>query len=112
MTRTTPEFSPLSKLPHHINGRTLATMYDLACNRPHTRRSLSRNGFRAWSPAAPNPGLCHLTTVPPRCNRKRHSIRKPLFSPSPSGFFLNLGILKKVCFTHMVHTSRAWPGKS
>ncbi|GBM66311.1 hypothetical protein AVEN_87295-1 [Araneus ventricosus] len=28
-------------------GRRLATMYDLACNRPHTRRVFSVIGFRA-----------------------------------------------------------------
>ncbi|GBM45001.1 hypothetical protein AVEN_225747-1 [Araneus ventricosus] len=36
-------------------GARLATMYDLACNRPHTRRIFSGIGFRAWSPPAPAP---------------------------------------------------------
>ncbi|GBO25576.1 hypothetical protein AVEN_35227-1 [Araneus ventricosus] len=32
-------------------GGRLATMYDLACNGPHTRRIFSGIGFRAWSPS-------------------------------------------------------------
>ncbi|GBO02109.1 hypothetical protein AVEN_90746-1, partial [Araneus ventricosus] len=34
-------------------GRRLATMYDLTCNRPHTRRIFSRCGFRTWNPPVP-----------------------------------------------------------
>ncbi|GBO24043.1 hypothetical protein AVEN_31794-1 [Araneus ventricosus] len=33
-------------------GGRLATTYDLACNRPHTRRIFSGNGFRTLSPPA------------------------------------------------------------
>ncbi|GBN16648.1 hypothetical protein AVEN_49907-1 [Araneus ventricosus] len=33
----------------------LATTYDLAYNRPHTRLIFIGIGFRAWSPPAPKP---------------------------------------------------------
>ncbi|GBM06323.1 hypothetical protein AVEN_121369-1 [Araneus ventricosus] len=36
-------------------GGRLATTYDLACNRPHTRRIFSAIGFRIWNPPAPKP---------------------------------------------------------
>ncbi|GBO46417.1 hypothetical protein AVEN_164343-1, partial [Araneus ventricosus] len=32
----------------------LATAYDLACSRPHTRRIFRGIGFRAWNPPGPN----------------------------------------------------------
>ncbi|GBN65482.1 hypothetical protein AVEN_58697-1, partial [Araneus ventricosus] len=39
MTRTTPELAPPSpSFRPTPAGRRLATTYDLACNRPHTRR--------------------------------------------------------------------------
>ncbi|GBN00879.1 hypothetical protein AVEN_21228-1 [Araneus ventricosus] len=72
MTKTTPELAPLlqsSTLPAFtpflgrpgqcgyfyatLTGGRLATTYDLACNRPHTRRILSGIGFRTWNPPAP-----------------------------------------------------------
>ncbi|GBM52788.1 hypothetical protein AVEN_34201-1 [Araneus ventricosus] len=40
-------------------GGRLTTTYDLACNRPHTRRIFSGSGFRAWSPPAPQPRPYH-----------------------------------------------------
>ncbi|GBM84196.1 hypothetical protein AVEN_16011-1 [Araneus ventricosus] len=36
-------------------GGRLATMYDLACKRPQTRRICSGFGFRTWNPPAPKP---------------------------------------------------------
>ncbi|GBN06201.1 hypothetical protein AVEN_209029-1 [Araneus ventricosus] len=43
----------------------MATMHDLAYNRPHTRRIFSGIGFRAWSPPAPKPRHCHWATAAP-----------------------------------------------
>ncbi|GBN45112.1 hypothetical protein AVEN_160271-1 [Araneus ventricosus] len=40
-------------------GGRLDTTYDLACNRPHSRRIFSRIWFRAWSPPAPRPRTYH-----------------------------------------------------
>ncbi|GBM34462.1 hypothetical protein AVEN_106705-1 [Araneus ventricosus] len=51
MTRTTP--SP--NFHATPTGGRLATTYDLACNRPHTRRIFSGIGFRTWNPPAPKP---------------------------------------------------------
>ncbi|GBL71966.1 hypothetical protein AVEN_115011-1 [Araneus ventricosus] len=34
-------------------GGHLATAYDLACNRPHTRRTFGGIGFRTWNLPAP-----------------------------------------------------------
>ncbi|GBN31563.1 hypothetical protein AVEN_100075-1 [Araneus ventricosus] len=58
--RTTPELE-LSSPNFHATpaGGRLATAYDLACNRPHTRRIFSGIGFRTWSPRDP-------TIRPPR----------------------------------------------
>ncbi|GBO37710.1 hypothetical protein AVEN_15254-1 [Araneus ventricosus] len=44
-------------------GGRLATTYDLACNRPHTRRIFSGIGFRAWNPPASKPRLYYLATT-------------------------------------------------
>ncbi|GBO16696.1 hypothetical protein AVEN_210478-1 [Araneus ventricosus] len=42
MTRTTPELAPPSPNFHATpTGGRLTTTYDLACNRPHTRRIFS-----------------------------------------------------------------------
>ncbi|GBO06170.1 hypothetical protein AVEN_186715-1 [Araneus ventricosus] len=43
----------------------LATTYDLASSRPHTRQIFSGIGFPAWDPPAPRPRPCHLG--PQRC---------------------------------------------
>ncbi|GBN68712.1 hypothetical protein AVEN_170980-1 [Araneus ventricosus] len=54
MTRTTPELAPPSpNFRATPAGGRLATTYDLACNRPHTRRIFSGIGFRACGPPAP-----------------------------------------------------------
>ncbi|GBL83758.1 hypothetical protein AVEN_132658-1 [Araneus ventricosus] len=50
MTRTTPELAPRSPNFHATTGGRLATAYDLACNRPHTRQICSGMGFRIWNP--------------------------------------------------------------
>ncbi|GBO00241.1 hypothetical protein AVEN_116531-1 [Araneus ventricosus] len=44
-------------------GGRLATAYDLACSRPHTRRIFSGIGFRACGPRSRGR---ELTTRPPR----------------------------------------------
>ncbi|GBM74467.1 hypothetical protein AVEN_69470-1 [Araneus ventricosus] len=36
-------------------GGRLTSTYDLACNRPHTRRIFSGIGLRTWNPPAPKP---------------------------------------------------------
>ncbi|GBO12544.1 hypothetical protein AVEN_131854-1 [Araneus ventricosus] len=60
MTRTTPELAPPS--PNFratpVGGR-LATTYDLACNRPHTRRIFSGIGFRPCGPEVETLPLGH-----------------------------------------------------
>ncbi|GBM63961.1 hypothetical protein AVEN_17547-1 [Araneus ventricosus] len=54
MTRTTPELAPPSPNFHATpTGGRLTTTYDLACNRPHTRRIFNGIGSRAWSPSGP-----------------------------------------------------------
>ncbi|GBN16483.1 hypothetical protein AVEN_12156-1 [Araneus ventricosus] len=59
MTRTTPELAPPSpNFRATPTGGRVATTYDLACNRPHTRRIFSGIGFRTRSR--------DLTTRPPR----------------------------------------------
>ncbi|GBM61669.1 hypothetical protein AVEN_133455-1 [Araneus ventricosus] len=40
-------------------GGRLTTTYELACNRPHTRRIFSGIGFRTWNPPAPKPRPHH-----------------------------------------------------
>ncbi|GBM43722.1 hypothetical protein AVEN_60524-1 [Araneus ventricosus] len=46
MTRTTPELAPLSKSLHATPPESVWPLaYDLACNRPHTRRIFSGTGF-------------------------------------------------------------------
>ncbi|GBL62549.1 hypothetical protein AVEN_8142-1, partial [Araneus ventricosus] len=51
MTRTTPELTNPSPNFHEApTGGRLATAYDLARNRPHTRRIFSGIGFRTWNP--------------------------------------------------------------
>ncbi|GBM39715.1 hypothetical protein AVEN_47520-1 [Araneus ventricosus] len=50
MTRTTPELAPPSPNFHATpTGGRLTTTYDLACNRPHTRRIFSGIGSRTLS---------------------------------------------------------------
>ncbi|GBM15556.1 hypothetical protein AVEN_8933-1 [Araneus ventricosus] len=60
MTRTTPELAPPSPNFHATpTGGRLTTTYDLACNRPHTRRIFNGIGSRTWSPPAPKPRPYH-----------------------------------------------------
>ncbi|GBN86041.1 hypothetical protein AVEN_129068-1 [Araneus ventricosus] len=51
MTRTTPELAPPSpNFRATPTGGRLATTYDLACNRPHTRRIFGGIGSRTCDP--------------------------------------------------------------
>ncbi|GBM36875.1 hypothetical protein AVEN_82859-1 [Araneus ventricosus] len=60
MTRTTPELAPPSLNFHATpTGGRLTTMFDLTCNRPHTRRIFGGIGSRAWNPPAPKPRPYH-----------------------------------------------------
>ncbi|GBN85282.1 hypothetical protein AVEN_211006-1 [Araneus ventricosus] len=53
MTRTTPELAPPSPNFHATPaGGRLTTTYDLACNRPHTRRIFSGIGMAVRTPAS------------------------------------------------------------
>ncbi|GBM12090.1 hypothetical protein AVEN_245486-1 [Araneus ventricosus] len=60
MTRTTPDGTTSPSFHAARAGRRLATTYDLACNRPHTRRIFSGIGFRTWSHPAPKAGTLPL----------------------------------------------------
>ncbi|GBN85592.1 hypothetical protein AVEN_217708-1 [Araneus ventricosus] len=74
MTRTTPELAPPSpNFRATPTGGRLATTYDLACNRPHTRRIFSGIGFRTCDP--PVRGR-DLTTRPPRPLRTRGGLKR------------------------------------
>ncbi|GBM99096.1 hypothetical protein AVEN_138935-1 [Araneus ventricosus] len=54
MTRTTPGLELPSPSFHTTpTGGRLATTYDLACNRPNTRRIFSGIGFRTWKHSGP-----------------------------------------------------------
>ncbi|GBM49741.1 hypothetical protein AVEN_36359-1 [Araneus ventricosus] len=54
MTRTTPELAPPSPNFHATpTGGRLATTYDLACNRPHTRADLQWNRVSNLEPSGP-----------------------------------------------------------
>ncbi|GBM52310.1 hypothetical protein AVEN_126391-1 [Araneus ventricosus] len=59
MTRTTPELAP--PLQASPAGGRLATAYDLACNRPHTRQIFGGIGSRTLRSQ-----IRDLTTSPPR----------------------------------------------
>ncbi|GBM10697.1 hypothetical protein AVEN_7963-1 [Araneus ventricosus] len=60
MTRTTPELAPPSpNFRATPTGGRLATTYDLACNRPHTRRIFSGIGFRTCDPPVQTLPLGH-----------------------------------------------------
>ncbi|GBL78364.1 hypothetical protein AVEN_42885-1 [Araneus ventricosus] len=64
MTRTTLELAPPSPSFHATpTGGRLTPTYDLACNRPHTRRIFSGIGSRTWSPPAPKPRPYHEATA-------------------------------------------------
>ncbi|GBM34109.1 hypothetical protein AVEN_235053-1 [Araneus ventricosus] len=54
MTRTTPERTHPLQTSATPGGRCLATTYNLACSRPHTRRIISGVGFRVWDPPTPS----------------------------------------------------------
>ncbi|GBN84162.1 hypothetical protein AVEN_156117-1 [Araneus ventricosus] len=64
MTRMTPELVLPSPSFHatRTEGRLAAT-YNLACNKPHTRRIFSGIGFRAWNSLVPRLRPCHWTTA-------------------------------------------------
>ncbi|GBL72195.1 hypothetical protein AVEN_115176-1 [Araneus ventricosus] len=64
MTRTTPVLAPtlLTSAPHQREDVWPPT-YDLACNRPNTRRIFSGIGFRTWSPLAPKSRPYHYATA-------------------------------------------------
>ncbi|GBO12022.1 hypothetical protein AVEN_63619-1 [Araneus ventricosus] len=53
MTRTTPSWHTSPDFRATPTGGRLATTYDLACNRPHTRRIFSGIGFRTCDPPVP-----------------------------------------------------------
>ncbi|GBN18991.1 hypothetical protein AVEN_43945-1 [Araneus ventricosus] len=83
MKRTTPELAPSS--PNFRTtpaGGSLDTAFDLACNRPHTRRILSGIGFRACDP--PVPSGCGGRVV--RCQPRSRKVRglKPDSTEDPS----------------------------
>ncbi|GBM53032.1 hypothetical protein AVEN_22408-1 [Araneus ventricosus] len=60
MTKTAPGLVPPSPSFHAtLAGGRLATAYDLACNRPHTRWIVSGIGFRTWNSQAPKPRPYH-----------------------------------------------------
>ncbi|GBO03009.1 hypothetical protein AVEN_212525-1 [Araneus ventricosus] len=72
MTRTTPELAPPSpNFRATPTGGRLATTYDLACNRPHTRRICSGIGFRTCDPPVPRSRPYHKATAASRqlCTR-------------------------------------------
>ncbi|GBN49481.1 hypothetical protein AVEN_151004-1 [Araneus ventricosus] len=102
MTRTTPELAPLSPYFHATpSGGCLATMYDLACTRPHTRRIFSGIGFRTWNPPSPKPRPYHLATAALKLIKaaslfsiitlpSSHSINQLKFSENGSKYSRNL----------------------
>ncbi|GBM68952.1 hypothetical protein AVEN_24358-1 [Araneus ventricosus] len=60
MTRTTPEMAPPSpNFRSTPTGGRLATTYDLACNRPDTRRIFSGIGFQTCDPPVETLPLGH-----------------------------------------------------
>ncbi|GBM29324.1 hypothetical protein AVEN_2831-1 [Araneus ventricosus] len=70
MTRTTPELAPplQTSAKKQTVGR-LATTYDLACNRPYTRRIFSGIWFRTCDPPVPRSRPYHyIATVIRACN--------------------------------------------
>ncbi|GBN59348.1 hypothetical protein AVEN_101239-1 [Araneus ventricosus] len=78
MTRTTPELAPPSpNFRATPTGGHLATKYDLACNRPHTRRIFSGIGFRPSGPEVETLPLGHRGLY---CARLRRGFRLPTIS--------------------------------
>ncbi|GBM96541.1 hypothetical protein AVEN_6301-1 [Araneus ventricosus] len=64
MTRTTPELAPPSpNFRATPTGGPLATTYDLAYNRPHTRRIFGGIGFRNCDPPVPRSRPYHYATA-------------------------------------------------
>ncbi|GBL76111.1 hypothetical protein AVEN_234407-1 [Araneus ventricosus] len=59
MTSALPPPSPNFHAAPRVIGR-LATTYDLAYNKPHTRRIFSGIGFRTWNPPAPKAEILPL----------------------------------------------------
>ncbi|GBM51456.1 hypothetical protein AVEN_147136-1 [Araneus ventricosus] len=85
MTRTTPELPPTSpNFSTTPEGGYLATTYYLTCNRPHTQRIFSGNGFRTLRPRSQN-----------------HTTRSPRSSPTQQSLELVLGLQMKQKFTHI-----------
>ncbi|GBN71871.1 hypothetical protein AVEN_99045-1 [Araneus ventricosus] len=65
MTRTTPGLSPLplhTSAPHQRDDVWPPT-YDLACNRPDTRRHDGDDGFRTWDTSTPKTRHYHKATA-------------------------------------------------
>ncbi|GBO14993.1 hypothetical protein AVEN_49251-1 [Araneus ventricosus] len=63
MTTTTPEFYPLSKLPHHTSGVDIGlAAYDLTCRTPITRWCFRRlvSNLEPYGPNADTLPLGHL----------------------------------------------------
>ncbi|GBM91272.1 hypothetical protein AVEN_7708-1 [Araneus ventricosus] len=60
---------PQKQRPYHYSSadpssrRSLATAYDLTCNRLHARRILNGIGLRTWNPLGPKPRPYYLATV-------------------------------------------------
>ncbi|GBL99460.1 hypothetical protein AVEN_30393-1 [Araneus ventricosus] len=86
MTRITPELAPPSPNFHVTpTGGQLATTYDLACNRPHTRRILMESGFEPGTlrPKAETlplghsgPKKGHIGNCNPVSSQQRSTVKK------------------------------------
>ncbi|GBN98083.1 hypothetical protein AVEN_75042-1 [Araneus ventricosus] len=88
MTRTTPELAPPSpNFRATPTGGRLATTYDLACNRPHTRRIFSGIGFRACDPPVPRSRPYHQATA--ASMYREESRHHPLILASKATYPLN-----------------------
>ncbi|GBM07824.1 hypothetical protein AVEN_33104-1 [Araneus ventricosus] len=81
MMRTTPELAPPSpNFRATPTGGRLATTYDLACNRPHTRRIFSGIEFRTCDPPVPRTrGL--FRNRPRNLNRSQMTRKTPEMAP-------------------------------
>ncbi|GBN98441.1 hypothetical protein AVEN_186213-1 [Araneus ventricosus] len=62
----------MRKTPHTLTEGRLATTYDLACNRPHTRLIFIGIGFRTWNLPAPK-----AETLPLGHRRRRKKVGTP-----------------------------------
>ncbi|GBM28178.1 hypothetical protein AVEN_172671-1 [Araneus ventricosus] len=87
MMRTTPELAPPSPSFHTTpTGGRLATTYDLACNRSHTRRFFNGCWDRIWDPQAPKPRPYQQATAA----RQRNRISKVFFRTAETLRFIKL----------------------